>query len=240
MTEKTKAEEMEYHKSAVFSVAPGISEEVFDVLKDIQSRTEQLSGAEKPIDASDIVIGEVQHYHLTADEQKRAVMVPVPEPRGDETFEEMDAIAKQQLAILQTSSKLTPDELAAFSPKCAYCGGPIDHERARKRKKTCSDEHTRLYQQYRRFLWSMTRCPSCYRPSTPDERKEFKAWRAHRGDVLKTVGRGRPSKTRERQMTDGIEKLMKTIEERVEEGTFVQSAGELVSALKAILSANHG
>jgi hypothetical protein len=108
--------------------------------------------------------------------------------------------------------KLSTLELEHFRPKCAYCGGEIDADRARKRKRTCSDEHTRLFAQFRRYLWSMTRCPSCYRPSTPEERKEYKQWRAHRGDVLKSVGRGRPSKTREKQIETELLSIISMID----------------------------
>lgn len=196
--------------------------------------------AEELINTNDVVIGEVQHYHLAADKEGNAVMVPVPPPRGDETFEEMDAIAAQQLEALPAPPpKLSPAELEAFNPKCAYCGGPIDHDRARKRKKTCSDEHTRLYNQYRRYQWSMTRCPSCYRPSTPEERKEFKAWRAHRGDVLKTVGRGRPSKTREHQLVESINALAKRLEadsRTAEDASLAGYVRDIAGSLRSIVT----
>lgn len=107
--------------------------------------------------------------------------------------------------------KLTKEELAAFAPKCAWCGKEISEERQVRRKRTCSDEHTKHLNQFKRFLQSKIRCSSCGRPSTPAEREDFKAWRAARGEVLKSIGRGAPRKTREKQLEAGIKEVIETM-----------------------------
>lgn len=127
--------------------------------------------------------------------------------------DEQTGQTEQQDSISHTI-KLTTEELAIFHPKCAYCGMEIDAERMRRRKRTCCDEHTKLYAQYKRYQQSMIRCPSCYRPSTPEQRKDFKAWRKSRGELLQAAFKGRPSKTREKQMELQINEFISSLLEK--------------------------
>lgn len=120
----------------------------------------------------------------------------------------MEDTAELQIEEAPKHHKLTKEELAAFAPKCCVCGADIPEDRQVRRKRTCSDEHTKHMNQFRRFQQSKIRCSSCGRPSSPEEREDYKRWRAERGEVLKSIGRGAPRKTREKQLESGIRALI--------------------------------
>jgi hypothetical protein len=71
---------------------------------------------------------------------------------------------------------------------CVICGDPISPERVTRKAVTCSEAHAKDLKNARRQLRDMTRCRNCNRPSTPEERKLFTAWR-------KTLGVKRGWKT---------------------------------------------
>lgn len=214
MTDEKKTEEFEYHVAKDFLVGPAIPDEVFDEMRRRYAETEAASGADPLTHTIEAMMDPLSPVGEGYETKMRLIDASANYSADPASYRPVPATDIVQLTGLDDGPplieptpqlpKLTPEELAAFRPKCAYCGDTIDVERVKRRKRTCSDYHTKLLTQYRRYQWSMMRCPSCYRPSTPEERKEFKAWRAGRGDKLKEVGRGRPSKTREHQLVEAI------------------------------------
>lgn len=82
--------------------------------------------------------------------------------------------------------------LAATPLHCIIDRIPIPRERAVKRSNTCSKECAQLLRKIRRAQDDERECRHCARPSTPEERKAFKAWRATQPGYAKK--RGRPVK----------------------------------------------
>lgn len=133
--------------------------------------------------------------------------------------------------------KLTKEELERFAPKCAYCGDPIPEDRLVRRKRTCCDEHTKHIAQFKRFLQSKIRCSSCGRPSSPEEREDFKRWRAQRGEVLKSIGRGAPRKTREKQIESALADVLAKMKSAESQETLtVGMFGDFISTIEKILT----
>jgi len=60
---------------------------------------------------------------------------------------------------------------------CVICGEAIAPSRVTRKAVTCSDQHARDLKNARRKLRDLTRCRLCNRPSTPEERAQFTAWR---------------------------------------------------------------
>jgi hypothetical protein len=60
---------------------------------------------------------------------------------------------------------------------CVICKKQIDDERVIRKSVTCSDEHAKELKNRRRRVRDLTRCRNCNRPSTPEERKSYSAWR---------------------------------------------------------------
>lgn len=60
---------------------------------------------------------------------------------------------------------------------CIICGEEISKERIVRKAVTCSEAHGILLRNERRRLRDLVRCRLCNRPSTPEERAEFAAWR---------------------------------------------------------------
>lgn len=140
-------------------------------------------------------------------------------------------------------ARFTADDLKTFAPKCAICGTPITEERQKRRKKTCSDEHTKLLMQWTRHYRSKIRCVACYRPSTPEERAEFKAWRQSRGEILRDIAKdkgGRPSKKRERELEDGIREVIQRYQQAEYAGDDdAYAAAVIISSLEILLQPNN-
>jgi hypothetical protein len=150
----------------------------------------------------------------------------------------MSEVMEQETQEQETAAKpfkLTDAELDAFSPKCAACGDPVSRDRVKGRKKTCAKpECARMMAQFKRHIQLLTKCPACYRPSTPEERKLYKAWRNSRGEVLSTVMRGRPSKKRERIVEDAAKETL-SILQRLQRGALApQQAGEVAEAVNVL------
>ena len=80
--------------------------------------------------------------------------------------------------------------IETFLPSCVVCRSPVPAARAHSRsRETCSAACALYWRQYHRYVLMQTRCPSCYHPSTPEERADFKRWRKSRGDLRDKVGR---------------------------------------------------
>lgn len=102
---------------------------------------------------------------------------------------------------------LIPDGIEKFVPRCVVCTQPVPSNRARGRSKdTCSPACHKVLRQYRDHCLKSSRCPSCYHPSTPTERKEFIAWRKHRGD--RREGKGRPPVVRESALREALKQAL--------------------------------
>jgi hypothetical protein len=70
-----------------------------------------------------------------------------------------------------------PDAYAVEKFFCTICGAAIDLDRVKRKATTCSDEHRNILNNARRRLRDSGRCHGCNRPSTPEERESWNAWR---------------------------------------------------------------
>ena len=73
---------------------------------------------------------------------------------------------------------------------CVVCGEDIPADRVLRRAVTCTKTHANFLKNERRKLRDLGRCRFCGRPSTPEERAQFAAWRK----TLPGTKRGRPAK----------------------------------------------
>jgi hypothetical protein len=88
------------------------------------------------------------------------------------------------------ATRLIPNGIENFIPRCIVCTSPVPAKRATSRSKdTCGPECHKVLRAYRKHVLKSTKCPACYHPSTPAERKEFQNWRKARGDRRHSVGR---------------------------------------------------
>lgn len=79
--------------------------------------------------------------------------------------------------------------------KCCICQKNIDEARIRQSQKvvTCSKECAAKLKSARRQRYEQKHCRRCGTPCTPEERKEFRAWRIAKGQLR--TRRGRPKLT---------------------------------------------
>ncbi len=85
---------------------------------------------------------------------------------------------------------LIPNGIENFVPSCIVCRSPVPAKRATGRSKdTCSPECHKVRQAYRKWVIRKSKCPNCYHPSTPEERRDFLRWRKDRGQIREHGGR---------------------------------------------------
>lgn len=85
---------------------------------------------------------------------------------------------------------LIPNGIEQLILRCVVCSNEVPRKRATGRSRnTCSKECNAVYRSFRTYLVRSMRCPACYHPSTPDERKDFREWRKNRGDIRAKKGR---------------------------------------------------
>lgn len=65
---------------------------------------------------------------------------------------------------------------------CTICQQEIPEARARRGTSTCSESCKNKFDRIRAEQRALRKCPHCLHPSTPEERSEFRVWRAERGD----------------------------------------------------------
>jgi predicted nucleic acid-binding Zn ribbon protein len=75
---------------------------------------------------------------------------------------------------------------------CVVCAAPIPEDRLLKKAVTCSKSHATVLKNERRRLRDAARCSLCKRPSNPEERALFAAWRK----TLPQPKKGRPFKVK--------------------------------------------
>jgi predicted nucleic acid-binding Zn ribbon protein len=75
---------------------------------------------------------------------------------------------------------------------CVVCGESIPPDRLLKKSVTCSQAHGNILKNERRRRRDQERCRYCNRPSTPEERADFAAWRKTQPQAKK----GRPFKVK--------------------------------------------
>lgn len=79
---------------------------------------------------------------------------------------------------------LIPNGIEQMHLNCIVCGKEVDAKRAKAgtpKRETCSSKCLEAYKIYKNYLSGLRRCPNCYRPSTPRERKLFQEWRRQTG-----------------------------------------------------------
>jgi len=113
---------------------------------------------------------------------------------------------------LSAEQRLIPEGIASLVLKCVICTGPVPRKRATGRSKdTCGPECQKILRKYRKHIIESSRCPACYHPSTPEERRDFITWRKARGD--RRAKPGRPKKPQEEQIVVlGRQMLIRLIE----------------------------
>lgn len=130
---------------------------------------------------------------------------------------------------------LIPDGIEKFVPFCIVCRQPVPKKRATGRSKdTCSPECHKVLRKYRKYVLESSHCPACYHPSTPEQRREFIAWRKSRGDRRATLGR--PPVKREENLRKALAEavgLLKAINE--EQGGEISAILEPVSRFEKLI-----
>lgn len=66
---------------------------------------------------------------------------------------------------------------------CMICREPLSEARSRRPTSTCSEPCKDRMDAQQLEQRRLRKCPHCLHPSTPEEREEFRVWRASRGDV---------------------------------------------------------
>ena len=86
---------------------------------------------------------------------------------------------------------------------CAVCRGPLPAKRAYARTRyTCSPECRNALRAFQKLVVDAKYCHVCMRPSTPEEREEFKAFRRSKGQLKGE--RGRPPVKRTKLLEDAL------------------------------------
>lgn len=96
------------------------------------------------------------------------------------------------------ADNLTPDYLVNLPMHCVICTRPLPEDRIAKGAITCrpaEKDCAKIHKMARRARRDMRSCRHCYRPSTPEQRADFKRWMRERG----MVKRGRPAKKEKKQ-----------------------------------------
>jgi hypothetical protein len=115
-----------------------------------------------------------------------------------------------------------------FVPSCVVCQTQVPPDRAHSihQRNTCSPGCAAIMRRYHDHVLKEKRCPSCYHPSTPEERRDFIAWRKARGDVREH--RGRPQKTTEDRVRHALQEAVELL--RNEAASKDRHVADLVSA----------
>lgn len=85
-----------------------------------------------------------------------------------------------------------PESIEEFVPSCVVCKGPVPAKRKGTMTHTCGPVCHAKYKKWKDFKRKTLKCPTCSRPATVDERKDFIAWRKSRGERFE--GRGNPAR----------------------------------------------
>ena len=79
---------------------------------------------------------------------------------------------------------LLPDGIEGLKLRCVICTKEVPARRATSRSKdTCGPECGQVLRDWKKYNILRRRCRTCYHPSSPKEREEFKLWRKSRGEV---------------------------------------------------------
>lgn len=110
------------------------------------------------------------------------------------------------------SDPLSPENL---QPKCTVCTNPVPKQRVSTRTRfTCGPACLKVLQEHKKHMMKMHMCMVCQRPCTPEEKKEFIAFRKHRGEVR--LGPGRPTTEQKVQkIKDALRQAIKFLEEEI-------------------------
>lgn len=82
-----------------------------------------------------------------------------------------------------------PSDISEFVPRCIVCTNEVPpRRRTGHSKETCSNECKKVLKAYRRWNVERRFCPNCRHPNTPEERKQFIAWRKATGSMKATRG----------------------------------------------------
>lgn len=95
----------------------------------------------------------------------------------------------------ETSSRSDENPQSSESPAsdglfCTICQEPIPPGRDQRQTATCSEKCKNRLDTIRANQRERRKCPHCLKPSTPDERQEFREWRASRGDLKRGATKG--------------------------------------------------
>lgn len=100
--------------------------------------------------------------------------------------------------------------LKRFKTFCIICTRRISRQRQRRRAITCGAVHQKLLTKLRKIERDHRLCSVCGKPSTPDERRQFRAFRASlNGDAPRKRGPKKVSPTGLRAIADIAEYVPK-------------------------------
>ena len=133
-----------------------------------------------------------------------------------------------------------PVDLDTFLPNCAACPKQVPLRRimgrdAIRTRHTCSAACEKIVREADRLRTSKKMCRNCRHPSTPEERKEFIAWRKSRGDLREKVGkpeRWPETKGARIRLTQGLRKAVDLLKE---EAAFKPEVAQFVEEMQILV-----
>lgn len=123
-------------------------------------------------------------------------------------------LATTEQTEIQPINSLIPNGIENLVLRCVICTEPVPARRAAGRSKnTCGPECNKVLKQFRKLQIRRSRCPNCYHPSSPQERKEFIEWRKSRGD--RREKRGRPPISQEVKLRMALQETIGWLKEEL-------------------------
>lgn len=127
-------------------------------------------------------------------------------------------------------------QIEFFVPSCVVCRSPVPPERAQGRSRdTCSETCAAIWKLYQEHVLANSRCPRCYHPSTPEERRDFHLWRIERGDLHER--RGRPRLTFADRVRHAIEQAIPVLRGVVDGIVDINHLASLAAEFEKLLDA---
>lgn len=148
------------------------------------------------------------------------------------------AMDNSQNSIVDLFAK--PVDLDTFLPNCAACPKQVPLRRimgrdAIRTRHTCSAACEKIVREADKLRTSKKMCRNCRHPSSPEERKDFIAWRKSRGDLQQRAGnpeRWPQTKGSRIALARGLREALEFLKE---EATFKQEVASFVESMKILI-----
>jgi hypothetical protein len=127
-------------------------------------------------------------------------------------------------------------EIETFVPRCQVCGIEVPLKRRNRRNgNSCTVEHAAILRGWKKWLIKTSVCLTCYHPSTPQEREDFKRWRRDRGMLHETAGK--PPVKRVAALTEALQEAVGMLSEAAPELATVDQRETAIKKFKKLLDA---